>query len=295
MVELEDWFYKYNSWSFSKHRLWNSCKLAYYYQYIGPALKNPEELDVKILRELKELKNKFALQGILIHEVIEDQISQYQNGKNMSEEKAKEQYIKRLENHREKADETIVEYYNGAQFNPKFFDYARSDGIDKLGIFYGVIWPQFKDLEYINHEEFGHFKINGSKCVIKADYVTKTNNNIIVVSDWKTGQDKEEYESDLQIGTYVLWAMDNYSIELDRVRSETVYLTTGRRRKHDFSTEQIDSIEEKICEEYSEMNESYEKEHFPPNPEPKRCLSCQFATVCDHSLAENAIGGELDD
>ncbi|MFP4052094.1 MAG: recombinase RecB, partial [Thermoplasmata archaeon] len=87
MVELEDWFYKYNSWSFSKHRLWNSCKLAYYYQYIGPALKNPEELDVKILRELKELKNKFALQGILIHEVIEDQISQYQNGKNMSEEK----------------------------------------------------------------------------------------------------------------------------------------------------------------------------------------------------------------
>ena len=42
---LEDWYHRYNGWSFSKHRLWNLCKRAYYYRYIGTALKESKDLD----------------------------------------------------------------------------------------------------------------------------------------------------------------------------------------------------------------------------------------------------------
>ncbi|MDY6965564.1 MAG: PD-(D/E)XK nuclease family protein [Halobacteriota archaeon] len=291
MVELESWFYKYNAWSFSKHRMWKSCKLAYYYRYIGTALKSSKDIDVMVLKRLKDLKNKFAVQGIIIHEVLENQMGQHFIGRGVSEDSAKSQYVRILDQYRKTARGMIVEYYNGGPINEKFFDYARSDGIDKLGMFFGVIWPQFKDLEYLKHEKFDRFSTNGVECIVKADYVSKTKDDIIVVSDWKTGLDNVEYESELQIGVYVLWVMDYYKTELEKVRSEMVYLTSGKVRHYEFKTYQMESIKKQIAEDYTKMNESYEIEHFPPDPEPKKCLSCQFSTICSHSLAKDAIGG----
>ncbi|MDX8551983.1 hypothetical protein KHC33_04930 [Methanospirillum sp. J.3.6.1-F.2.7.3] len=46
MTQLQDWFYRYNGWSFAKHELWARCKKKYWYQYIGPALFDPGEHDV---------------------------------------------------------------------------------------------------------------------------------------------------------------------------------------------------------------------------------------------------------
>jgi len=70
MANLEDWFFKYNAWSFSKHRLWNLCKRAFYYRYIGTALKKSSDLDIFKLKRLKDLNSKYVLQGSLIHEAI---------------------------------------------------------------------------------------------------------------------------------------------------------------------------------------------------------------------------------
>jgi CRISPR/Cas system-associated exonuclease Cas4 (RecB family) len=291
VIELESWFIKYNAWSFSKHRMWKLCKLAYYYRYIGTALKSSKDIDVMALKRLKDLKNRFAVQGIVIHEVLENQMRQHLIGRGVSEDSAKSQYVQRLEQYRKTAKDTIVEYYNGEPINEKFFDYTRSDGIDKLGMFFGVIWPQFKGLEYLKHEKLDRFTTNNVECIVKADYVSKTKDDIIVVSDWKTGSDNEEYESELQIGVYVLWAMDHYKIELEKVRSEMVYLTTGVMRPYEFKTDRMELIKKQIADEYAKMNENYEMEHFPPDPEPRKCVSCQFSTVCPHSLAKDAIGG----
>jgi len=291
MEELEDWFYNYNAWSFSKHRLWESCKLAYYYRYIGTALKKSDEIDIMHLKKLKDLKSRNALQGIIIHEVLENQMGQHFIGRGVSEESAKAQYIQRLDQYRKNAKYTIIEYYNGQPIDENFFDYARSYGADKIGMFFGVIWPQFRDLEYLKHEKFDRFTVNGVECIVKADYVSKTKDDIIVVSDWKTGVDNEEYESELQIGVYVLWAMDYYKTELEKVRSEMVYLTTGVMRPYEFNNDRLEAIKNQITEEFAIMNETYEIEHFTPSPEPRKCLGCQFSTVCPYFLAKEALGG----
>lgn len=289
MIELESWFNKYNAWSFSKHRMWNSCKLAYFYRYIGTATRNPTEFDVYQLKRLKDLKNKFAIQGIIIHEVLENQMGQHFIGRGTNEESAKAQYVQRLDQYRKTAKDTIVEYHNGLPVDEKSFDYARSDGLDKLGMFFGAIWPQLENLEYLRHEKFDKFQIDGIQCIIKADYVSKTQGDIIVVSDWKTGADNEEYESELQIGVYVLWALDYYETELSKVRSEMVYLTSGVMRPYEFDKSRLNAIEKQIVMEFGEMSESYEMSHFPPNPEPKKCLSCLFSVVCPHSMAKDAL------
>jgi len=285
MVELEDWFYKYNAWSFSKHQLWGKCKRAYYYRYIGTAMKKSEGLDTLRLKKLKDLEPRFALQGKLIHEVLENQIGQHYLGRELSEEGAKIQYTQRVEQYRKMAKRTLIEYFNGEPVNETFFDNIRANGLDQISMFFGVIWPQLKDLEYLRHEKFDRFKVGDVESIVKVDYISKTKDGKIVVSDWKTGVDNEEYESDLQIGTYVLWAMENYGKEPEEIRSELIYLTTGVMRSYEFSADDLEDIKRKIVDDFEDMNKTFDIDYFPPDPTPRKCLGCHFATVCPHSLA----------
>ena len=285
MVELENWFYKYNAWSFSKHRLWGLCKRAYYYRYIGTAMKESEDLDILKLKRLKDIDPRFALQGKLIHEVLENQIGQHYLGRGLSEKGAKIQYTQRIEQYRKMAKETLIEYFNGETIDEAFFDNIRAKGIDQISMFFGVIWPQLKDLEYLRHEKFDRFKVGDVEALVKVDYISKTKDDKIVVSDWKTGADNEAYESDLQIGAYVLWAMENYEKEPEEIRSELIYLTTGVMRSYEFSMEQLEENKRKIVEDFEEMNKTFDIDYFNPDPNPRKCLGCHFATVCPHSMA----------
>lgn len=113
IANLEPWFFKYNSWSYSKHRLWDLCKRHYYYQHIGPALKESENFNVFRLKRLKELTAKYALEGLLIHEAIENQIGQHYLGRCMNEQGAKAQFSNRVEQYRKTACEMITEFFNG--------------------------------------------------------------------------------------------------------------------------------------------------------------------------------------
>ena len=285
MVELEDWYHRYNGWSFSKHRLWNLCKRAYYYRYIGTALKKSKDLDISRLKKLKELNTRFALQGLLIHEVLENQIGQHSRGREMSENGAKIEYTQKVEEYRKRANDTLIEYFNGEPIDGALFDRIRVNGLDQISRFFGVIWPQLMDLEYLRHEKFDRFKIGDVAAIVKVDYVCKTKEGKIVLCDWKTGIDSVEYESDLQIGAYVLWAMENYKKEPEDIRSELIYLTSGAMRAYEFSMDELNKIKRMIVADFGEMNKIYDINYFQPDPEPKKCLSCQFATVCHHSMA----------
>lgn len=53
MVKLQNWFHKYNAWSYTKHRLWGECQRAYYFNYVGAALEGPTEVDVVKIKQLK--------------------------------------------------------------------------------------------------------------------------------------------------------------------------------------------------------------------------------------------------
>jgi CRISPR/Cas system-associated exonuclease Cas4 (RecB family) len=290
MTELENWFFNYNFWSFSKHRLWNLCKRSFYYQYIGTALKQSSNLEIYKLKRLKELNSKFVLQGSLIHEAIENQIGQHHLGRGFNETGTKSQFTQRLEQYRKTAPDILTEFYNGVPSDDAFFDTTRDEGLEKISMFFGVIWPQFKDLEYLKHEDFDKFKINDVQVIVKVDYVSKTKTDVIVITDWKTGTDNEEYESDLQIGTYVLWAMEYYQKNSSQIRSELAYLKTGTMRPNEFTTDDLETIKKNIIDEYKIMNRSYEIEDYPTNPTPTKCISCQFGTICPDSMVKEFLG-----
>ncbi len=289
MVNLENWFFKYNAWSFSKHRLWNLCKRSYYYRYIGTALKESSTYDIYRLKRLKDLNSKYVLQGFLIHEAIENQLGQHRIGRDLSESGTKAQFVNRLEQFRKMAPESIIEFFNGLPLDDLFFDTIREEGKEKISMFFGVIWPQIKDLEYLKHEEFDKFKIGNVEVIVKVDYVSKTKTGIIVITDWKTGSDNEEYENDLQIGTYVFWAMDYYQKQPSEIRSEMAYLKTGMMRAYPFNTEELENLKNQIVEDFQQMNKSYEIDDYPADPSPKKCISCQFGTICPNSELNNFL------
>lgn len=288
MVRLANWFYKYNAWSFTKHRLWEQCKRAYYYSYIGRALRDSPEL-VATIRDLKALDSRSVLQGKLVHDVLEEQIKLHSRGQSMDEDKARSHYVESVEGYRRNASRRIVEYFNGAPVNETFFDYVREDGLDQLSLFFGVIWPQIAHLQYLRHEEFDRFQVRDVAAIVKIDYTGKGQDGRVIIFDWKTGVDKADYESDLQIGAYVLWATKYYQLEPDQVESHLVYLTTGTIRSHTFSNRQLDKIADLVASDFSEMNESYDIGRFTPSPHPRECLGCQFASICPDSVADELI------
>jgi CRISPR/Cas system-associated exonuclease Cas4 (RecB family) len=290
MTKLQNWFYRYNAWSFTKHRLWGQCKRAYYYSYIGTALQGSRDFDVHKLKQLKKLDSRFVLQGKLVHEVLEYQLEQLRLGRTIGEEVAREQYIRGVEQYRKNAKHSLVECFNGQAVGEVFFDRIRENGLDQLSLFFGVIWPQLEDSEYLRHEKFDRFKANDRvKAIVKIDYVRSTEGGNVVISDWKTGTDNPKYESKLQIGAYVLWAVKHYKLEPEQVRSELIYLTTGAIRDYEFSTDELEKIRRLIVSDFEEMNESYDISYFDPHPNPRQCLGCHFASVCSHSMTDEQV------
>lgn len=137
-----------------------------------------------------------------------------------------------------------------------------------------------KDLEYVVHEEFEHFKVNDINITLKPDYVSKSKNGSLVISDWKTGADNEDYENDLQIATYVLWAKEKFNLMPSEIHSELVYLTTGNMRSFNFSCDDLEKIKFSITEDFRRMNEDLEPKSYISNPSLKNCNSCRFSTIC---------------
>lgn len=296
MADFEDWFFKYNGWSYSKHRLFNLCKRNFYYRYIGTALKESKFFDIQKLKRLKNLNSKYALEGLLIHNVIENQIGQHYLGRSLNEEGAKTQYHLMVERYRKTCQDTLVEFFNGLPMDESFFDHIRIEGQEKISMFFRVIWPQLMSLEYLKHEDYDKFKIEEDvEVIVKVDYVSKTKNDVIVITDWKTGSDDERYESDLQIGTYVLWAMDYYNKKPDQIRSELAYLKTGMMHPYEFSSDDLEKIQFTILDDFAMMNETYEISDYPASPDGRKCMSCQFGTICPESLSGNFLSSILDE
>ena len=286
MADFEDWFEKYKGWSYSKHNLWQRCKLAFYYRYIGTALKRSDNFDVEKLKVLKGLNPKNAIKGKIVHEIIENQVGMLLSGRDMNEDASNNLLVHKVEQFRKSAKDTIIESYNGEDIDESFFDNMRSDGIDQISIFFNVIWPQFKDYEYKGHEALETINLGDVSCMVKADYISETRDGIVVVTDWKTGKENPKYESELQIGGYALFAREKYEKDPELIRSELVYLTSGAIRSFKFTSEELEAIESKIDADFKEMYVSVEMETFEPTPTKWNCRGCHFATVCEHTVLD---------
>ncbi len=279
MPELDPFFFKINTWSFTKHRVWNRCQRQYYFEYIAQYIKSEAVVNPEKIRWLKEFDSKFVLQGNIIHEIIDEQIKIACDKKSLDPVGAVSTYSQKIARNKMMASELFIEYRNGEPVRDSFFMTIDESGRKCLNTFFEK-WPGYQDRECLIHEEYDHFTIGDVAVTVKADFIGRLPNDTIVVTDWKTGRDDDEYETELQMAVYVLWAMQYYRKSPDDIRTELVFLKTGETKPCAFFWEQLCEVQEMIPGEFAEMNASYEYRDFPAKPVPKECLSCRFTTVC---------------
>ena len=159
MVELEKYFFENNSWSFTKHRVWNRCRRQYYYDYIAPYLKSPVSVDVNKIRLLKNYHSRFVLQGQIIHDILDEQIGLHCNKKPMDPAGALSLYSRKIAQNKMMADELFTEYRHGEPVDAQFFTAIEKSGKVCLDMFFKNIWPKYQDRESLRHEEYDRFSI----------------------------------------------------------------------------------------------------------------------------------------
>lgn len=175
--------------------------------------------------------------------------------------------------------ETFTEYHNGEKIPGTFYAAIDENGKTCLQTFFGK-WANYKNRECLRHEEFDHFSIGDVGVTVKVDFAGRMPDGTIVITDWKTGRDDDNYETELQMSAYVLWAKEYYKVSADEIGTELVFLKTGATKPYAFFEEQLRDIQEMIPKEFAAMNGSYEYGDFPARPSQRECLSCKFAEVC---------------
>ncbi|HWQ19353.1 MAG TPA: DNA helicase RecQ [Methanotrichaceae archaeon] len=285
---LADWFYQHNAWSYSRHRLWSRCRRAYFYNYIAPALRDPGCMDISRIHRLRALEPSQVIQGKLIHEIIEQQISRTRLGHVADEEMARSQYSQRLDVYRIGAERMVAEEFNGHALGDDFFEDILESGLQQIGTFFKVIWPGMEGMEYLNHEQVEAFHLGDVPVAVKLDYVCRDGDDGLIISDWKTGAgvetERRRSYGDLQMGSYALWARECLMAEPEKTLCRLVYLASGRSESLRFSWSDLEGIRVKIIQGFREINQGFDQERFHPDPNPRKCHSCRFSTICAGSL-----------
>ncbi len=270
-------------WSISSDKLWQTCRRAFYYRYVASWQSSTEASVRNRLYQMKDLTPLAALEGRLVHDLVENLIQQPRLGRPLKVAPAQEQYAGLVDRYKQMARETIAEAYNGLAVQEKYFDLVLEDGRRQLVNFVKIIWPNVADLEYLSHEQFENFVVGGVKVNVKVDYVTKSPDGKIVVTDWKTGEERRE-ENELQMAVYGMWASSKYDVPLDRVMLELAYLRTGDSRPVKLDAEAVAFAKEAILAGSAEVLAADSLEDFPTNPAPNRCIACPFARVCPDGI-----------
>jgi CRISPR/Cas system-associated exonuclease Cas4 (RecB family) len=229
---------------------------------------------------MKNLTPLIALEGHLVHNSIENLIQQHRLGRPLKVAPAQEQYAELVDRYKATARETIAEAYNGFAIKEKYFDLILEDGRKQIANFVKIVWPSLADLEYVMHEEFENFVVEGIKVNVKVDYVTKSPDGKFVVTDWKTGEERQRDENELQLAVYGMWASSKYDVPLDRVMLELAYLKTGDSYPVKLDEEAKTFAKEAILAGAAEVLAADRVDDFPTGPGPNRCIACPFARIC---------------
>ncbi len=278
-----EWKGRYG-WSVSSDRLWQACRRAFYYRYVAIWQSSTEPSVRNRLYQMKGLTPLAALEGRLVHDSVENLIQQHRLGRPLKAAPAQEQYEQLVDRYQQTAREMIAEAYNGLAIQKKYFDLILQDGRKQIANFVNIVWPNLADLEYLMHEEFENFALEGVKVNVKVDYVTKSPDGRVVVTDWKTGEERQRDENDLQMAVYGMWASSKYDVPLSRVMLELAYLRTGGSHPVKLNEDAMTLSKEAILTGAADVLAADRIDDFPTNPAPDRCIECPFARVCPDGL-----------
>jgi len=273
---MNDYWKKWFGWSWSRHDLWEQCPRSYYYLYIG---KWEPGIDGKRCKMLSKLISLPMSVGKFIHDAIKQELYHHSLGRIMSLDGAKRFFERKMEDLKHDP-KSLVEYHNNIEISEQEIEEEKNNGIKQIENFFKELWPHYKDLEYIQHEEFEDFPIEKYKVWVVIDFISK-HGDTYIVTDWKTGK-PEDIENLPQMKAYTLWVNAKYNVPYENIKTEVVFLQEPENPQNKtFKPEDIDQFKNEIISDCKTWDNVTSIEDFELKPEKIKCQYCAFLTICE--------------
>lgn len=286
------------TWSFSRDRMFNDCRRAYYYQYYaswGGWDRNADEFSRKAYL-LKNISTIDIWIGETIHQVIAWVLSHKKEGIDIPFKQANEQALKELKRTwkqsikkawqvKIKSNLNLYEHYYNEQPDDAEMKKKMAKAAKCIRNFYSCgLLDDISLKKIISVDQFDSFICDGIKIFAIPDLAVS--NGRYTLYDWKTGKLSEK--DVLQLSFYVLYAMHKWGLSEEKVNIVPVYLaeeevslepvakkTVAAMKEYMLTSfDSMKSVLSSIDENIADFDSCYKTD------ETWRCVRCKFKEIC---------------
>ncbi|MDD3297082.1 MAG: PD-(D/E)XK nuclease family protein [Candidatus Omnitrophica bacterium] len=289
------------TWSFSRDRLFNECRRAYYYNYYaswGGWSKDADDFSRKAYI-LKNMRSIDIWIGDIIHQIIKWVIQNKVVKKNItfeeSKQKAKQLLTKTWEQSRSRLWEdnpkynlNLLEHYYKRDLDRELLRSKLEKVTKSINNFYHS--KLFEELSFLSKESFlsvedlDSFDFEGTKVFAIPDFAIKSEGYYLY--DWKTGKPSDK--DVLQLSFYVLYAVEKWGVLEKSIHVVPVYLNQEHVSFKPVEALAVADVKIYMRESIAKMkniladssNNVIDVQKCSKSKDAWKCRNCKFQEIC---------------
>jgi CRISPR/Cas system-associated exonuclease Cas4 (RecB family) len=291
------------SWSKSRNDIFRECHRKYYYTYYGHwggwEFDAPDE--VRQIYILGKLKNRYMWAGAVVHNSIKNVLEETKSGRvplmNRLIGITREQMRYDFESSKNKRywqdpkSCALFEHEYDVEVKEERWKDLWNHVETCIQNFYSSdIFDVVKNIDFslwLPIEEFQGFLFEDTKINVKLDFAYRDRNGGITIIDWKTGK-SELAGSDVQLACYTLFAIDQWNVSPEKVRTIEYNLHHKRGITNRLDAGEIEEIKGYMRKSIEGMKALLadpvqnisSKDNFAKTINQETCSSCNFRRVC---------------
>ena len=299
------------SWSPSRHRMFESCKRQYYFNYYGSwgGWDKSADAQAQLLYRLKKITTVPQLIGTVVHDAISNALNALKLGRNILPF-AVETYAQNLFHQHLQASRDRLWRYSASQYTNLFEHYynepfTETDQIASTnhistslnGFFASDAYATLQAArpeDYLTIEKLSDFTL-ANACADSGQVSTKIwvvldvairRAQSVSVFDWKTGRERQADRH--QLAVYALYATSQWGVALSDLQLQDIYLQTNAERTLELSPDDLDQTRIFVTESVQKMRallddpeqNTASQDTFPMTTNTHLCTTCPFKAVC---------------
>ncbi|MXX11944.1 MAG: PD-(D/E)XK nuclease family protein [Gemmatimonadetes bacterium] len=299
------------SWSPSRHRMFDSCKRQYYFNYYGSwgGWDKDADAQTQLLYRLKKITTVPQLVGTVVHDAISNALNALKLGRDILPF-AVETYAQNLfrQHLQESADHlwrysasrytNLFEHYYNEPFTETDQNKSANHISTSLNAFfaskaYATLQSAHPE-DYLTIEDLTDFTL-ANACADSGQVSTKIwvvldvairRDKSVYIFDWKTGRERQADRH--QLAVYALYATSQWDVPLPDLQLQDIYLQTNTERTLHLSPDDLDQTRIFVTESVQKMRallddpeqNTASQDTFPMTTNTHLCTTCPFKAVC---------------
>jgi hypothetical protein len=297
------------SWSYSRRAVMEKCLRNYYYEYYGGNKRTASlEPNKQLICQLKQLKNRYARTGEILHLVISTYLRKAKQDIIWDENRlvswAKDLFSKDISFSQSNTGNWIPtnEKYPPSMLSE--FYYQDPTALNKCLSSQDRLVAAITS--FMNDPLYSEFRQKGSQdnstvegfikirphtpCLVdgRVDLAYIEDSKATIV-DWKLGNEDGIGDDSLQLAAYGLWAVESLKCRAESIRICKVHFSSHKIVNFECNSQVLNLARARIMQDAERMAflEGYGKnacvEAFTPCRQTAICQQCSFLAICDDS------------